>query len=214
MAGWQQFASQSSLSSNPCRSGQTPGNRGGSLEAGHFHSIRKGFGVSNRRRIAGAPRATDAPDGIRTHDLRLRRPTLYPAELLARAARKNLTLLTRTTSEDTHSEREAGFELAAPTLESLVHGRFYRSVETCSAGLGGREQGAGRWRPRTPRPPALKVMLRTGPTDSHRDRAARTARHPYSVGARGFEPPTSWSRTRRANRTALRPAVRLDDSEK
>src|SRR3989449_5559364 len=28
----------------------------------------------------------DAPGGIRTHDLRLRRPTLYPAELLAREA--------------------------------------------------------------------------------------------------------------------------------
>ena len=28
---------------------------------------------------------------------------------------------------------------------------------------------------------------------------------PPSVGARGFEPPTSWSRTRRANRAALRP---------
>src|SRR5882672_2203279 len=28
-----------------------------------------------------------------------------------------------------------------------------------------------------------------------------------SVGASGFEPPTSWSRTRRANRAALRPAV-------
>jgi hypothetical protein len=27
------------------------------------------------------------------------------------------------------------------------------------------------------------------------------------VGARGFEPPTSWSRTRRANRTALRPEM-------
>src|SRR4029077_15041151 len=27
------------------------------------------------------------------------------------------------------------------------------------------------------------------------------------VGASGFEPPTSWSRTRRANRAALRPAV-------
>src|SRR6267378_320333 len=27
----------------------------------------------------------------------------------------------------------------------------------------------------------------------------------YSVGARGFDPPTSWSRTRRANRAALRP---------
>src|ERR1041385_1241208 len=31
-----------------------------------------------------------------------------------------------------------------------------------------------------------------------------------SIGASGFEPPTSWSRTRRANRAALRPAVRLD----
>src|SRR2546426_490984 len=51
----------------------------------------------------------DAPGGIRTHDLRLRRPTLYPAELLAR------------------------------------------------------------------------------------------------IGASGFEPPTSWSRTSRANRAALRP---------
>ncbi len=30
---------------------------------------------------------------------------------------------------------------------------------------------------------------------------------PRQVGARGFEPPTSWSRTRRANRTALRPAL-------
>ncbi len=29
------------------------------------------------------------------------------------------------------------------------------------------------------------------------------------VGASGFEPPTSWSRTRRANRTAPRPADRL-----
>src|SRR5213078_112605 len=28
------------------------------------------------------------------------------------------------------------------------------------------------------------------------------------VGARGFEPPTSWSRTRRANRAALRPEAR------
>src|SRR5213593_5055081 len=29
-----------------------------------------------------------------------------------------------------------------------------------------------------------------------------------SVGASGFEPPTSWSRTRRANRAALRPEAR------
>ena len=36
---------------------------------------------------------------------------------------------------------------------------------------------------------------------------------PRQVGASGFEPPTSWSRTRRANRAALRPAVRLGDSE-
>src|SRR2546425_5048993 len=36
--------------------------------------------------IAG-PRVTlYAPGGIRTHDLRLRRPTLYPAELLAQTA--------------------------------------------------------------------------------------------------------------------------------
>ena len=28
---------------------------------------------------------------------------------------------------------------------------------------------------------------------------------PLRVGASGFEPPTSWSRTRRANRAALRP---------
>src|SRR2546421_11173994 len=32
----------------------------------------------------GTSRFPDAPGGIRTHDLRLRRPTLYPAELLAR----------------------------------------------------------------------------------------------------------------------------------
>src|SRR5258708_35311017 len=31
--------------------------------------------------------------------------------------------------------------------------------------------------------------------------------HSSAVGARGFEPPTSWSRTRRANRTALRPEI-------
>src|SRR2546428_5221891 len=31
--------------------------------------------------------------------------------------------------------------------------------------------------------------------------------HLFTVGASGFEPPTSWSRTRRANRTALRPAL-------
>ena len=31
---------------------------------------------------------------------------------------------------------------------------------------------------------------------------------PSRVGARGFEPPTSWSRTRRANRAALRPEAR------
>src|SRR6266851_2138430 len=30
----------------------------------------------------------------------------------------------------------------------------------------------------------------------------------FSVGASGFEPPTSWSRTRRANRAALRPEAR------
>src|SRR5437773_11179417 len=35
----------------------------------------------------------------------------------------------------------------------------------------------------------------------------------YQIGASGFEPPTSWSRTRRANRAALRPAVKLDGSE-
>ncbi|KUK85758.1 MAG: hypothetical protein XE03_1912 [candidate division TA06 bacterium 34_109] len=28
----------------------------------------------------------------------------------------------------------------------------------------------------------------------------------WMVGARGFEPPTSWSRTKRANQAALRPA--------
>ncbi len=32
------------------------------------------------------------------------------------------------------------------------------------------------------------------------------------VGASGFEPPTSWSRTRRANRTALRPECAQEDS--
>jgi hypothetical protein len=32
------------------------------------------------------------------------------------------------------------------------------------------------------------------------------------VGASGFEPPTSWSRTRRANRAALRPEVELVQS--
>src|SRR5207247_9218165 len=31
--------------------------------------------------------------------------------------------------------------------------------------------------------------------------------HSSAIGARGFEPPTSWSRTRRANRAALRPAT-------
>src|SRR6266542_6673353 len=31
--------------------------------------------------------------------------------------------------------------------------------------------------------------------------------HSLAVGARGFEPPTSWSRTRRANRAALRPEL-------
>src|SRR5437016_3962432 len=31
--------------------------------------------------------------------------------------------------------------------------------------------------------------------------------HVLTIGARGFEPPTSWSRTRRANRAALRPVV-------
>src|SRR6185312_949255 len=70
----------------------------------------------------GARIARGARGGIRTHDLRLRRPTLYPAELLAQKAKK---------------ERAAPF-----------------------------------------------VM----------------------VGASGFEPPTSWSRTRRANRAAPRPA--------
>src|SRR5437016_13132984 len=36
--------------------------------------------------------------------------------------------------------------------------------------------------------------------------------HVLTIGASGFEPPTSWSRTRRANRTALRPAtVRQSD---
>src|SRR6266700_2208717 len=29
----------------------------------------------------------------------------------------------------------------------------------------------------------------------------------YQIGASGFEPPTSWSRTRRANRAALRPEL-------
>ena len=33
-----------------------------------------------------------------------------------------------------------------------------------------------------------------------------------TVGASGFEPPTSWSRTRRANRTAPRPARAREDS--
>src|SRR5690348_4160737 len=64
-----------------------------------------------------------ARGGIRTHDLRLRRPTLYPAELLAQ-------------TEGSRSGR-------------------------------------------------LPIKM---------------------VGASGFEPPTSWSRTRRANRTAPRPA--------
>jgi hypothetical protein len=45
------------------------------------------------------------------------------------------------------------------------------------------------------------------PDTGHRKRT------PASIGASGFEPPTSWSRTRRANRAALRPAVRLDGSE-
>src|SRR5579864_3693575 len=69
-----------------------------------------------------------ARGGIRTHDLRLRRPTLYPAELLAQKAQK---------------------ELGAPFV---------------------------------------------------------------MVGASGFEPPTSWSRTRRANRAAPRPAEVTKDS--
>src|SRR5690242_15551429 len=90
-----------------------------------------------------------APAAIRTRDLRLRRPTLYPAELLARASGR--------------------------------FWRFCRSVEV-GGGLG--------------QPPLTFTNLDQPPPAF------------FSVGASGFEPPTSWSRTRRANRAALRPEVR------
>src|SRR5437899_11606027 len=38
--------------------------------------------------MAGLRVTLYAPGGIRSHDLRLRRPTLYPAELLAQTARR------------------------------------------------------------------------------------------------------------------------------
>src|SRR5256884_2520186 len=41
--------------------------------------------------MAGLLLGQDAPGGIRTHALRLRRPTLYPAELLARVVKQRLT---------------------------------------------------------------------------------------------------------------------------
>jgi hypothetical protein len=37
-----------------------------------------------RKGLEAGPSKHGAPGGIRTHDLRLRRPTLYPAELRAR----------------------------------------------------------------------------------------------------------------------------------
>src|SRR2546423_11645400 len=50
-------------------------------------------GAAPRCRLRhGASRCRDAPGGIPTHDLRLRRPTLYPAELLARKAGEQLTV--------------------------------------------------------------------------------------------------------------------------
>src|SRR5213078_1439682 len=39
-------------------------------------------------------------------------------------------------------------------------------------------------------------------------RLSHTCNNLLQIGARGFEPPTSWSRTRRANRAALRPELR------
>ncbi len=83
----------------------------------HLHT-RKGSSVERNNGLQHHARG-----GIRTRDLRLRRPTLYPAELLA--------------LENAKGARRAPFAM---------------------------------------------------------------------VGASGFEPPTSWSRTRRANRAAPRPA--------
>src|SRR3989442_10397381 len=98
--------------------------------------------------MAGLRVTLYAPGGIRTHDLRLRRPTLYPAELLAQTAGR----------VDGETGRRVG--LLSPALQEPL----------------------AVWN----LPPVCLVTLRL-------------------VGASGFEPPTSWSRTRRANRAALRP---------
>src|SRR5687767_3288328 len=49
---------------------------------------------------------------------------------------------------------------------------------------------------------SIQLSYRRKPQISVNQRASALS---VEIGARGFEPPTSWSRTRRANRTALRP---------
>src|SRR5689334_20721035 len=61
----------------------------------------------------------DAPGGIRTHDLRLRRPTLYPAELLARTSRLSRLSRSWRLVEDSVNPRQP----PQPSQRSLKSGR-------------------------------------------------------------------------------------------
>jgi hypothetical protein len=56
----------------------------GSTESPRKHDRKRGFFLRYRGDVWGAviPKIT-TPGGIRTHDLRFRKPMLYPAELLA-----------------------------------------------------------------------------------------------------------------------------------
>src|SRR2546423_658448 len=101
------------------------------------------FAVGGAR--SQALRGVCGPCRVQAAHLRLRRPTLYPAELLA--------------------------------LDN-----FGLRISDC--GLRGASTA-----------PGLSIRNPQSPIRKGR------------VGARGFEPPTSWSRTRRANRAALRPAL-------
>ena len=118
----------------------------------------------------GSP--ASARDRIRTCDLRLRRPTLYPAELRARGTVVGKVSVAQVRVNETPGDRATGVRPRGPVMESLGP----------SASLGG---GAEATSPNRP------VIRRVG---------ARAM-----VGATGFEPATSCSRSRRSTGLSYAP---------
>ena len=113
--------------------------------------------------------------------------------------------------------RPAGFEPATSGLEvrcsiQLSYGR--RSVEPSGRGItgGGRPRRFGRRPGRMKRPGTDGGRCRLQRAQRFAAPAGRIGRRSgKSVGAAGFEPATSCSQSRCANRTALRPGVRTSD---